>query len=106
MGKKAVEYALQGKNSVMPGIVRGKGKRYSWSIKEAPLEKIANVEKMMPRGYISRDGFQITPKGRDYLLPLIQGEDYPPYKNGIPQYATLKKVMAAKKRNSKIFRKD
>lgn len=97
VGEAAVEMALAGKNAVMPGIVRGKGKKYKWSIEEAPLEKIANVEKMMPRDYISRDGFGITEKGRDYFEPLIQGEDYPPYKNGIPQYATLKKVMIEKK---------
>ncbi len=97
VGEAAVEMALAGKNAVMPGIVRGKGKKYKWSIEEAPLEKIANVEKMMPRDYISRDGFGITEKGRDYFEPLIQGEDYPPYKNGIPQYATLKKVMVEKK---------
>ena len=97
VGEAAVEMALAGKNAVMPGIVRGKGKKYTWSIEEAPLNKIANVEKMMPRDYISRDGFGITEKGRAYFEPLIQGEDYPPYKNGIPQYATLKKVMVEKK---------
>lgn len=97
VGQAAVEMAIAGKNAVMPGIVRGKGKKYSWSINEAPLDQIANVEKMMPRDYITRDGFGITEKGREYFEPLIQGEDYPPYKNGIPQYARLKKVMADKK---------
>ena len=102
VGEAAVEMALAGKNAVMPGIVRGKGKKYSWSIEEAPLDKIANVEKMMPRDYISRAGFGITEKGRAYFEPLIQGEDYPPYKNGIPQYATLKKVMVEKKLKKKF----
>lgn len=97
VGQAAVEMALAGKNAVMPAIVRGKGKKYSWSIEEAPLEQIANVEKMMPRDYISADGFGITDKARAYFEPLIQGEDYPPYKNGIPQYARLKKVMVEKK---------
>lgn len=97
VGKAAVEMAVAGKNAVMPAITRGKGKKYSWSITEAPLSKVANVEKMMPRSYISKDGFGISDAGRDYLLPLIQGEDYPPYKNGLPQYAQLKKVMVAKK---------
>lgn len=97
VGQAAVELALAGKNAVMPGIVRGKGKKYSWSIEEAPLDKIANVEKMMPRDYITADGFGITPKARAYFEPLIQGEDYPPYKNGIPDYARLKKVMVEKK---------
>lgn len=97
VGQAAVEMAIAGKNAVMPAIVRGKGKRYKWSIEEAPLEEVANVERMMPRDYITRDGFGITEKARDYLLPLIQGEDYPPYKNGLPVYASLKKVMAPKK---------
>ncbi len=97
VGKAAVEMALAGKNAVMPAITRGKGKKYSWTITEAPLAKVANVEKKMPRDYISKDGYSITPACRDYLSPLIQGEDYPPYKNGVPQYARLKKVMVAKK---------
>jgi 6-phosphofructokinase 1 len=97
VGKAAVEFALEGKNAVMPAIIRGKGKRYSWKIEEAPLKKVANVEKMMPRKYITRDGFGITEAGREYFAPLIAGEDYPPYKNGLPQYASLKKVFVEKK---------
>ena len=80
MGKAAVELALAGKNAVMPIVVRKSDKPYRWSIGEASLNKVANVEKMMPRSYISRDGFGITPKCRAYLTPLIKGEDYPPYK--------------------------
>ncbi len=97
VGKAAVEMAIAGKNAVMPAIIRGKGKRYSWSIAEAPLEQVANVEKMMPRDFITADGFGITAKAREYFAPLIQGEDYPPYKNGMPDYASLKKVMVEKK---------
>ena len=97
VGKTAVEFALAGKNAVMPIIVRGKGKKYSWHIGEAKLSEVANVEKKMPRSYITRDGFHITEAARQYFTPLIQGEDYPPYKNGIPQYARLKKVLMAKK---------
>ena len=97
VGAAAVEFALAGKTAVMPAIIRGKGKKYSWSIGEAKLSDVANVEKMMPRNYISRDGFHITDAARDYLAPLIQGEDYPKYKNGLPQYARLKKVLEKKK---------
>lgn len=98
VGKYAVEMAISGKNAVMPAIIRGKGKKYSWTIQEAPLEQVANVEKMMPRDYISNDGFGISDKARAYLEPLIQGEDYPPYgKNGLPVFTALKKVMADKK---------
>jgi 6-phosphofructokinase 1 len=97
MGKAAVEFALAGKNAVMPTIVRKSGKKYSWSVGEAKLSDVANVEKTMPRSFISADGFGITQAARDYFSPLIQGEDYPPYKNGLPQYARLKKVLVEKK---------
>ncbi|NKB33608.1 MAG: diphosphate--fructose-6-phosphate 1-phosphotransferase [Pseudomonadales bacterium] len=97
VGKAAVEYALKGKNAIMPTIVRGKGKKYSWRVGEAKLANVANVEKMMPRSYITRDGFHITDKAKEYFAPLIQGEDYPNYKNGIPQYARLKKELEKKK---------
>jgi len=96
MGKAAVELALAGKNAVMPIVVRKSDKPYLWSIGEASLNKVANVEKMMPRSYISRDGFGITPKCRAYLTPLIKGEDYPPYKNGLPRYIRLKNVAVKK----------
>lgn len=97
MGKAAVEFAAAGKNAVMPTIVRGKGKSYRWSVGEAPLSKVANVEKKMPRNFITADGFGVTPRGIEYLEPLIRGEDYPPYKNGIPQYARLKNQLVNKK---------
>ena len=97
MGEAAVRFAVAGQNAVMPTIVRGKGKRYSWSVGSAPLAKVANVEKKMPRSYISTDGFGVTARGMNYLAPLIQGEDYPPYKDGIPQYARLKNQLVKKK---------
>jgi 6-phosphofructokinase len=97
VGEAAVEFALAGRNAVMPTIVRQPGTVYRWSIGAAPLAEVANVERKMPRDYISADGFGITDACRDYLLPLIQGEDYPPYHNGLPQYANLKKVLAPKK---------
>lgn len=97
MGKAAVELAIAGKNAIMPIIVRDQNKPYQWSIGEAPLEKVANVEVKMPREYITPDGFHITPACRDYLLPLIQGEDYPPYENGLPCYVKLKNIAVEKK---------
>ena len=87
VGRAGVEYALAGKNGVMVTIERAPGSKYSWSLGEAPLEKIANVERKMPRAFITRDGFGITPAAREYLAPLIAGEDYPPYHNGVPRYA-------------------
>lgn len=97
VGRAAVEYALAGKSSVMVTIERDQGDNYSWSLGETPLEHVANQEKMMPRSYITEDGYGVTQEGRDYLSPLIQGEDYPPYNNGIPQYVRLKKVPVEKK---------
>jgi len=96
-GKAAVEYAVKGHNSVMPAIKRTSNKPYRWKIEMAPLSKVANVEKMMPASFISKDGFGITNKCREYLAPLMKGEDYPPYKNGLPKYVTLKKVAVPKK---------
>ena len=97
VGKAAVELALKGENAVMPAIVRKSDKPYRWTIGTAPLRRVANREKMMPKSFITRDGFGITPKCRRYLEPLIQGEDYPPYKDGLPKYVTLKGVSVAKK---------
>ena len=97
LGQAAVEFALRGDNAVMPCIVRGKGKRYRWSIGEARLQDVANVEKKMPRHYISRDGFGITDEAREYLAPLIAGEAYPEYRDGMPQYVTLKNVAVPRK---------
>ncbi len=101
LGKSAVELALKGKNSVMPTVVRVSNKPYKWKIGVADLANVANVEKMMPKNFITKDGFGITDACRTYLQPLIQGEDYPPYKNGMPQYVQLKNVAVAKKLKSK-----
>jgi len=97
VGRAAVEFAIAGKNAVMPIIVRKSSKPYRWTIGEAPLAKVANVEKKMPRSFITRDGFGITRKARDYLEPLIAGEDYPRYKNGLPDYVALKNQLVPKK---------
>jgi len=90
VGKAAVELALKGHNGVMPTIVRTSQKPYRWKIGMAKLEDVANQEKMLPRDYITPDGFHITAKGRRYLAPLIKGEDYPPFKDGLPQYVVLR----------------
>lgn len=97
MGKAAVQYALKGHNSVMPTVVRTSNKPFKWKVGMAPLSKVANVEKMMPNDFITKDGYGITKKCRTYLEPLIKGEDYPPYKNGMPQYVRLKNVGVPKK---------
>ena len=97
-GRAAVEMALAGKNAVMPTIRRlGDGADYAWDIIEAPLEKIANHEKFMPLEFISEDGFYITDACREYLSPLIQGEDFPPFINGLPAVAKLTLAKVEKK---------
>jgi ATP-dependent phosphofructokinase / diphosphate-dependent phosphofructokinase len=97
LGKKAVQLALQGHNAVMPTIDRISNTPYKYKIGMAPLAKVANVEKFMPRNFITADGFGITEPCKRYLMPLIQGEDYPKYKDGLPVYATLKNVAVTKK---------
>jgi len=98
VGEKAVEYALDGMNSVMPVIVRTSDSPYRWKIEPAPLSRIANKEKKMPASYLRRDGYGITDKARRYLQPLIAGEAPPPYgKDGLPKYVALSNTMVEPK---------
>lgn len=99
VGKAAVEYALDGRNGVMPVIRRIAGTPLRWKIKPAPLAQIANVEKKLPKNFIRHDGFGITHAARHYLQPLIRGEDTPPYDtvSGLPRYVRLKLRLAKKK---------
>ena len=97
MGEAAVEYAIAGHNAVMPTIDRESNSPYRWKVGMAQLADVANVEKMMPADFISEDGFGITEACREYLAPLIEGEDYPPYKDGLPDYVRLKNVGVDKK---------
>jgi 6-phosphofructokinase len=97
VGKAAVEFALKGRNAIMPVIVRKSAKPYRWGIGEAPLSAVANQEKKVPRNFITADGFGITAACRAYLSPLIGGEDYPPYRHGLPNYVTLKGVSVVKR---------
>ncbi len=97
VGKAAVQFALKGHNAVMPAIERMSNKPYKWKIVATPLAAVANVEKKMPRHFISKDGFGITPACREYLTPLIKGEDFPKFKNGLPDYVVLKNSAVAKK---------
>jgi 6-phosphofructokinase 1 len=97
VGKAAVELAVKGRSGVMPIIVRKSTKPYRWAIGVAELKDIANAEKMMPRDFITEDGFHITAKCRQYLEPLVRGEDYPPYRNGLPAYVTLRNAAVPKK---------
>ena len=97
VGVHAVRYAVKGMNGVMPVIVRGKGKKYSWKISPVSLSKIANVEKKLPKSYISGNGFDVTSKAIKYLSPLIKGEAYPKFKDGIPVTQKLKLLQVQKK---------
>ena len=99
VGEAAVNMAIAGKTAMMPVIKRISDNPYRWKIEMAPLSRIANKEKMLPRRYISADGFAITAAGRRYLQPLIIGEDYPPYINGLPKYVRLKNLAVPKRVN-------
>ena len=101
VGRAAVKFALQGKTAVMPTIIRKNNQPYRWSIGEVKLSKVANIEKKMPRSYIDAEGFNITKKGRNYFAPLIKGEDFPKFQNGMPVYAKLRRQLVAKKLNQK-----
>ena len=97
VGKAAVELALKGVNAVMPTIVRRSDRPYRWSLGHVPLGEVANKEKKLPREYIREDGFGITTACRRYLEPLIAGEAYPPYRNGLPDYVRIKGVAVRRK---------
>jgi len=97
VGKAAVELALKGVNAVMPTIVRRSDRPYRWSLGHVPLGEVANKEKKLPREYIREDGFGITAACRRYLEPLIAGEAYPPYRNGLPDYVRIKGVAVRRK---------
>ncbi|MBN2700229.1 MAG: 6-phosphofructokinase [Methylohalobius sp. ZOD2] len=99
LGRMAVEMVLQGSNSLMPTIVRVSDDPYRWEIGSASLDQVANVEKKMPQAFISDDGYGITDACRRYLLPLIEGEEYPPYSEGLPYYVRLRNSSVSKKLN-------
>lgn len=99
LGKAAVEFALAGQDGILPIIVREQSSPYQWRIGQASLAEVANIERPLPDDYISQDGYSITEKAREYLLPLIAGEAYPPYKNGLPDYVQLKNKCVAKRVN-------
>jgi ATP-dependent phosphofructokinase / diphosphate-dependent phosphofructokinase len=97
VGKAAVELGVKGVNAVMPTIVRKSSKPYRWVIGHIPLAEVANKEKKLPGDYIRDDGFGITAACRRYLEPLISGEAYPPYRNGLPDYVHIKGVSVRRK---------
>jgi 6-phosphofructokinase 1 len=97
VGRAAVKFAIAGRNAVMPAIRRISDSPYRWDIIEAPLSAVANQEKLLPPEFISADGFGITDAARRYLAPLIVGEAFPPFKNGLPDYVRLQNVATPKK---------
>lgn len=99
VGRSAVEMAVAGKRGVMATIVRESDSPYRWHVGQVPLEQVANVEKKMPRSFITGDGFHITDAARRYLLPLIDGEDYPPFVQGLPRYVHLNNAPVPRRTN-------
>ena len=97
VGKAAVEFASLGENAIMPIIVRKKSKPYTWEIGKVELSEVANIEKKMPKNFISEDGFGITASCKNYLSPLIQGEARVPFTDGVIRTAHLKNKLLRKK---------
>ncbi len=97
VGKAAVKFALSGENAVMPVIKRTSSNPYSWKIDKVKLSRVANVEKKLPQKFISKDGFGVTEACKNHIRPLIQGEAYPPYKDGVIETASLKNKLVKKK---------
>ena len=97
VGRHAVELAIAGRSGVMTAIVRQQDAPYRWNLGEVPLARVANVERRLPKAFISRDGFGITAAARRYLEPLIAGEDWPPYQGGLPAFARLRNRPVPKK---------
>lgn len=97
VGRAAVKFALSGENAVMPIIKRTSSNPYSWEIDKVKLSRVANVEKKLPKKFISKDGFGVTEACKNHLRPLIQGEAYPPYKDGVIETASLKNKLVKKK---------
>jgi ATP-dependent phosphofructokinase / diphosphate-dependent phosphofructokinase len=97
VGAAAVEYAVAGLNGVMPAIRRLADAPYRWQVEPAPLSKVANHEKKLPKAYIRADGFGITAKARAYLKPLIRGEAYPGYREGLPDYGRFELPLAKRR---------
>ncbi len=102
VGKAAVELAVKGHSAVMPTIVRKSSKPYKWTIGHVPLSEVANREKKVPREYITPDGFGITEACRRYLAPLVAGEAYPPYRDGLPEYVRIKGAPVRRKLNTEF----
>ena len=97
VGRAAVRYALEGRNATMPAVRRVSASPYRWTIEPAPLARVANREKKMPAAFLRRDGYGITAAARRYLQPLVRGEAWPPYRDGLPAYVSLKNMPVAKK---------
>lgn len=90
VGRKAVAYALHGLTNVMPVIVRTSDQPYRWQVAPKPLTGIMNREKRLPRTFLTADGYRLTARARRYFAPLIRGEAWPPFENGLPVHAKLR----------------
>ena len=103
VGEAAVKSAIKGEQSKMMTIVRKSNKPYKWIIGSTDLRNVANNEKMMPKKYITSNGYGITKACKEYMRPLINGEAYPPYKGGLPVFCELKNKLVPKRLKSKFM---
>ena len=103
VGEAAVKMAIKGQKSKMITIDRLSDKPYKWKVGSTALSKVANNEKMMPRKFITNNGYGITKACKTYMGPLIKGEGYPLYKNGLPVFAQLKNKLVEKRLKTKFM---
>ena len=89
--------AVDGKSGFMVKIVRTQANPYRWGTELHDLKEIANVEHLVPRDWISEDGFMPNEKFVEYACPLIEGESKIPMEGGLPKYAVLNKIKVEKK---------
>lgn len=88
VGKAAVRRAIAGNCGVV-GIERLSDEPYLWRTTLQAFDLVANLERQVPPEFIAPDGFGVTDAFRRWCRPLIAGEDWPPFRDGLPDYLRL-----------------
>jgi len=101
-GEAAVRAAVNGKSGYMVKLVRLRNNPYKWTTDFQPLGDIANVEHLIPRDWITDDGFLPNEKFIEYAHPLIEGELHLPDEGGLPKFVVLEKVPVEKKLQPRV----
>ena len=85
-GAVAVDAAINGESGKMITMQRKPGAEYKITYSTQDISKIANGDKIIPDDFINDEKNDVTDKFIEYATPLISGERYIKYKNGIPDY--------------------